>query len=324
MDLWGDRHFDFLSKRKKTFTISTILVLIGLVAVVAIGTGRANLGTDFSGGIAIQYRFESPLKIEEVRKLLSKGGFGEAQLQQFSEPNKMLVRLKKAEGNLRATSKSLGEIFTQGLPGNPFVVDSTTEVGPTVGKKLQTDALKAIGVALLGILFYVAWRFEFRFGIAAVIATFHDVLIVLGILLILDKEITLLIVTGLLTLAGYSINDSVVVFDRIRENLHRENKKKEEGYDLINRSINEVLRRTVVTSVTTLMALASLLVFGGEVLYDFAFTLFVGVLVGTYSSIFIASPVLLFWERDGKKGDKQSAKQGGGISNAVKPSSVQP
>ena len=322
MDLWGDKHVDFLGKRKVTFTVSIILALIGLAAIVAIGTGRANLGTDFSGGIAIQYRFESPLKIQEVRNILADGGFGEAQLQQFSEPNKLLVRLKKAEGDLRATSKSLGQIFTTGMPGNPFIVDSTTEVGPTVGKKLQTDALKAIGVALLGILFYVAWRFEFRFGIAAVIATFHDVLIVLGILLVLDKEITLLIVTGLLTLAGYSINDSVVVFDRIRENLRRENRKKETNYDLINRSINEVLRRTVVTSVTTLMALASLLIFGGEVLYDFAFTLFIGVLVGTYSSIFIASPVLLFWESKGKKDGQQSAD--GGSSIAVKPDSITP
>jgi preprotein translocase subunit SecF len=312
MDLWGDRHIDFLGKRKLMFTISIILALIGLVAVGAIGTGKANLGTDFSGGIAIQYRFEEPLKIEEVRKLLSNGGFGEAQLQQFSEPNKLLVRLKNAEGDLHATSKSLDVIFTTGLSGNPFVKDSTTEVGPTVGKKLQTDALKAIGVALLGILFYVAWRFEFRFGIAAVVATFHDVLIVLGIIFMLDKEITLLIVTGLLTLAGYSINDSVVVFDRIRENMRRENKTKESNYDLINRSVNEVLRRTVVTSVTTLMALASLLIFGGEVLYDFAFTLFIGVLVGTYSSIYIASPVLLFWDSEVKKG----AKGGSGSKDA--------
>ncbi|MBE9528569.1 MAG: protein translocase subunit SecF [Proteobacteria bacterium] len=318
MDLWGDRHIDFLGKRKPTFTVSIILAIIGLVAVGAIGMGRANLGTDFSGGIAIQYRFEEPLKIEEVRGLLSEGGFGDAQLQQFSEPNKMLVRLKNAEGNLQATSKALDSIFTSGLAGNPFIIDSTTEVGPTVGKKLQTDALKAIGVALLGILFYVAWRFEFRFGIAAVIATFHDVLIVLGILFMLDKEITLLIVTGLLTLAGYSINDSVVVFDRIRENLRRENRKKESNYDLINRSVNEVLRRTVVTSLTTLMALASLLIFGGEVLYDFAFTLFIGVLVGTYSSIFIASPVLLFWDREDKKGAKDGSK-GAPAGKAIKP-----
>jgi preprotein translocase subunit SecF len=167
-----------------------------------------------------------------------------------------------------------------------------------VGRKLQRDALWAIGVSMLGILAYVAWRFEFRFGVAAVVATFHDVLVVMGFLFMMNKEMTLLVVTGLLTLAGYSLTDSVVVFDRIRENMRR--RTKESHPALINRSINEVLRRTFVTSITTLLALLALLVFGGDVLHDFALTMFMGVIVGTYSSVFIASPVLLMW-KGGKK-----------------------
>lgn len=299
MDIWGDTKIDFLGKRKVTFVISAILCLLGLVAVLAVPLGKANLGTDFAGGISIQFRFDKPVEIDYMRKVLAESGFKDANLQQFAEPNKLLIRLKRAEGNLRDISKSLENVFVQGLPDNPFMIDSTIEVGPTVGKKLQQDALYAIAVALLGILMYVAWRFEFRFGVAAVAATFHDVLVVMGIIFILNKELTLLIITGLLTLAGYSLTDSVVVFDRIRENMKK--RTKEERIPLINRSINEVLRRTFVTSITTLLALLALLLLGGEVLYDFALTLFVGVIVGTYSSVFIASPILLLWEdRKGK------------------------
>lgn len=299
MDIWGETHIDFLGKRYILFAISGIFVIIGLIAAIAIPLGKAPLGTDFAGGISIQYRFDKPLQMEQVRSILERGGFRDANLQQFAEPNKLLVRIPRSEGNLREVSKSIGDAFTQGMQDNPFTVDSTTEVGPTVGKKLQSDALWAIAISLLGILIYVAWRFEFRFGVAAVVATFHDVLVVLGLLFLAHKEMTLLIVTALLTLAGYSLTDTVVVFDRIRENLQK--RTKEETIPLINRSINEVLRRTIVTSLTVLLSLIALLFFGGEVIHDFALALFVGVLVGTYSSIFIASPVLLFWKGSKRK-----------------------
>jgi preprotein translocase subunit SecF len=298
MDIWGETRIDFLGKRRTAVVISSILAITGLVAALSIPLGKANLGTDFSGGVAVQFRFEEPFTMEDIRRLLTEGGFDDADLQEFSGTNKLLVRIKRPEGDLRAISTDLAEIFTMGLPTNPFKVDSTTEVGPTVGKKLQRDALWAVIIALFGILLYVAWRFEFRFGVAAVAATFHDVLAVLGMLFVINKEINLLIVTALLTLAGYSLTDTVVVFDRIRENL---TKRTREGLtDLINRSINEVLRRTVVTSATTLLVLIALLTWGGEVIHDFSFTLFLGVLVGTYSSIFVASPLLLLWK--GKKG----------------------
>ncbi len=294
----GNTKIDFLGARKITFVISAILALVGLVAAIAIPTGLARLGIDFSGGVSIQFRFEKPVAIEKVRGILEKGGFEDANLQELSESTKLLVRLKSTEDELSATSKAISRAFQANMPENPFTIDSTSEVGPTVGKKLQTDALKAIAIALLGILFYVAWRFEFRFGVAAVIATFHDVLVVLGLLFVMHKEMNLLIVTALLTLAGYSLSDSVVVFDRIRENLHK--KKHEDFYSLVNRSINEVLSRTVVTSLTTLIVLGALIVFGGEVIHDFALALFLGVLVGTYSSMFIASPVLLLWKESKK------------------------
>lgn len=295
MDIWGETKIDFLGKRYIMFAISGVLAIIGLIAMIAIPMGKANLGTDFAGGIAIQFRFEKPVEIDKVRSILEQNGFKDANLQQFAEPNKLLVKLKRTEGNLSELSKRLGDVFVAGLPDNPYHVDSTTEVGPTVGKKLQSDALWAIGISLLGIMIYVAWRFEFRFGVAAVIATFHDVLAVMGLLFVLDKEMTLLIVTALLTVAGYSLTDTVVVFDRIRENLRR--RTKEDLIPLINRSVNEVLRRTIVTSLTTLLATLALFLFGGEVIHDFSLALFAGILVGTYSSIFIASPILLFWKK---------------------------
>jgi preprotein translocase subunit SecF len=304
MDIWGSTKIDFLGKRKVSFTISIIFALIGLMAVIAIPLGKANLGTDFAGGVAIQYRFAEAIEIQEVRDLLAGSGFKDANLQQFAEQNKLLVKLKRAEGKLGDLTASLGAAFSDGMPENPFTIDSTREVGPTVGKKLQSDALWAIFVSMFGILAYVAWRFEFRFGVAAVVATFHDVLVVMGLLFLMNREITLLIVTGLLTIAGYSLTDSVVVFDRIRENMRRSSK--ESHPELINRSINEVLRRTFVTSITTALALVALLVFGGEVLYDFALTMLMGVIIGTYSSIFIASPVLLFWKGTKKAGLSKS------------------
>lgn len=298
MDILGDTRIDFLGKRRTAAVVSGVLVVVGLLAALSIPLGKANLGTDFSGGVAVQFRFEETFETDEVRGLLTEGGFPDAELQEFAGTTKLLVRVKRPEGELRKISTTLGEVFRQGLPSNPFTVDSIKEVGPTVGKKLQTDALWAVMVALFGILLYVAWRFEFRFGVAAVAATFHDVLAVLGLLFILDKEINLLIVTALLTLAGYSLTDTVVVFDRIRENLTK--RTKEGLVELINRSINEVLRRTIVTSVTTLLVLVALFISGGEVIHEFSFTLILGILVGTYSSIFVASPVLLLWK--GKKG----------------------
>ena len=298
MDILKDTKIDFIGKKYYAFVISIILAVIGIVAAVMIPLGKANLGIDFTGGIAIQFKFEKTFAIEDARKILDNAGFKDAELQQIAGGNQLLIRLKQAEGELKVTSDRLTEVFTQGFADNKFIVESTTAVGPKVGKKLQRDALWAVTISLIGILIYVAWRFELIFGIAAVIATFHDVLAVLGVFYVLNKEINLLIITALLTLAGYSLTDTVVVFDRIRENLRKRGKEVLEG--LINRSINEVLRRTIVTSGTTLLVLSALLIAGGEVIHDFSLALFLGVLVGTYSSIFVASPLLLLWK--GKRG----------------------
>ena len=290
-----DTKIDFLGKRRIAFVISAILVIVGLLTVVRIGQGKANLGIDFAGGTAVQLKFEQPIRIDEVRAALARNDFPEAELQEFTQDNKLLIRVEEKTTIEEKVAERIVKIFRTEFSENRFVVDSSTEIGPTIGKKLQKDAVVAVALAMIGIVLYIAVRFELLFGIAAAIATFHDILVVLGILYLLDLEITLLIITALLTLAGYSLTDTVVVFDRIRENLRR--RKKESLEDIINSGINQVLSRTLVTSLTTLLGIGTLFILGGEVIHDFSLALMLGVVVGTYSSIFVASPLLLVWKK---------------------------
>jgi preprotein translocase subunit SecF len=298
MEFIGKTNIDFVGKRKIAFAFSGVLSLLGIAAVIMIAAGKANLGVDFAGGTSVQLRFEGAVSIDDARKALERNGL-QADLQQFAEGNKLLIRVKRSDLPLGRVADSVVDVFTKEFSANRFVVESSTEIGPTVGKSLQKDAVIAIIISLIAIIIYIAWRFEFKFGVAATIATFHDVLAVLGILFILNKEITLLIVTALLTIAGYSLTDTVVVFDRIRENLR--SKAKSALEETINISINEVLSRTIITVLTTFMAAASILFFGGEVLHDFALALVLGLIVGSYSSIFVASPILIVWKGRGGK-----------------------
>ena len=293
LELLGKTNIDFIGKRKYAFVLSAALALLGVITVVQIARGRANTGIDFAGGTAVQLQFEQPVHLDEARALLEREGFPDAELQQFTDGNKLLVRVKKHTTIQEKTADRLVEVFRKGFTSNSFVIDSTTEIGPTVGAKLQRDAVKAIVIAMIGIVLYIALRFEFRFGVAAAVATFHDVLAVLGVMWLLDKEINLLIVTALLTLAGYSLTDTVVVFDRIRENLRT--RRRDDLAQVINQGINQVLSRTIVVSLTVFLVLVALFFFGGEVLHDFSFALLLGVVIGTYSSIFVASPLLLLW-----------------------------
>jgi len=300
MEIIRDSNIDFLGKRKVAFVISAILGIVGLVTVFMIYTGSANLGIDFAGGASATLIFEKPVEIEDARAALKEAGFGDAELQSFTDGSKLLVKVKKTDIPTDQVIDKIMGALTAAFPDNAITDSSTSAIGPTVGKALQKDALWAVSIALLCIIFYIAVRFEFKFGLAATVATFHDVLAVLAIFYVMDKEITLLIVTALLTIAGYSLTDTVVVFDRIRENLKL--RQKDGLVDIINSSINEVLSRTVVTSLTTFLVVLSLFILGGEVLHDFAFALMLGVIVGTYSSIFVASPLLYVWR--GRKGGK--------------------
>jgi preprotein translocase subunit SecF len=282
-------NIDFMGWKNISFTVSGLLIALGIIGLIQVSRGKANLGIDFVGGTTMQLSFKDQMPVDKARTALDKSGFMGASIQQVGEGNKVLIRVRESEG----TSDKIQNIFRQEFPNNAFQVESIMEIGPVIGKAVQRDALVAITVSMIAIILYIAFRFEFKFGVAAAIATIHDVFAVLGIFYILNWEINLLIVTALLTLAGYSLTDTVVVFDRIRENLKRN--KKDALPQLVNYSINEVLSRTIITSLTVVIVLIPLVLFGGEVLHDFSIALLMGVVVGTYSSIFVASPLLVVW-----------------------------
>ncbi len=295
MELLGGRktHIDFIGKRYAAFGLSAVLCLLGLAAFVAIALGRANLGIDFVGGVAVQVDFARPVPLAAAREAVVGAGLADAELQTVEGSSKLLVRVKGSELPLNEIADRVVAGLRARFADNPLTVESTSTIGPTVGKALRRNALVAIAISMIAIVVYIAVRFQLRFGVAATIATFHDVLAVLGLFWLLGKEINLLLVVALLTIAGYSLSDTVVVFDRIRETLARGGRRP--LGEVINVSINEVLSRTIITALTTFFASVSLLIWGGEVLRDFALALSLGIVVGTYSSIFVASPILYVW-----------------------------
>ncbi len=295
IEILKNTKIDFMGKRNYAFILSGTLFLLGMAAIVQIALGRANLGVDFSGGTAVQIKFAQHVSLSEIRKTLDEGGLKDFDLQDLPAENKILIRVKKEEAKLGGFSEKIIEALSKRFSNKTPVVDSITEIGPKVGAKLRRDALWAILMATAGLLMYVGWRFRFRFGIGATIAALHDVLAVVGLLYIMGREFNLIIVSALLAIAGYSLTDTVVVFDRIRENMKVMHKEPPES--IINASINEVLPRTLITSLTTLFAALALFIVGGEVIHDFALAMIMGIIIGTYSSIFVASPIVLLWGR---------------------------
>ncbi|MSM41178.1 MAG: protein translocase subunit SecF [Geobacter sp.] len=299
MEIIGKTNIDFIGKRNIAFVISGIMALVGIVAMIQIARGAANMGIDFSGGTAIQLKFAQPLHIDQARAALAKHNLKEANLQDIKEGNKLLVKVGRTSLETGKAADTIEDVFKKEFPTNTFVVESSTEIGPSIGDKLRKDTLVAIAISLLGIIIYIAWRFDLKFGVGATLATLHDVLAMFAVFFVLGKEFNLLFITAALTIAGYSLTDTVVVFDRIRENLHKD--LKGSMLNIFNKSINEVLSRTIVTSLTTFLASVALFLFGGEVIHDFAFALVVGVVVATYSSIFVASPIVALWEEKAAK-----------------------
>ena len=289
-------NFDFMGVRKFAFAISAILVILGLVSFVEILRGDANLGVDFSGGSMLQYKSEKPFELNKIRTLLGENNFGSLDLQEVTGENRLIIKIKKSEDTVGHLGDEITNILSKAEGDKGFVLESQSEIGSSISAVLRNKAIEAIAISLLGVLLYLAIRFDFSFGLAAAAATFHDVLVVLGICWLLKVEITLLLVTALLTLAGYSLNDSVVVFDRIRENMGKLHQKS--FAEIINVSINEVLGRTIVTSLTTALVLFALVFFGGSAIHDFSLALLTGIFVGTYSSVFIASPLLSLKKRE--------------------------
>ncbi len=292
MELLGKTRIDFIGMRNISFIISAVIAIVGIIGVIQVGRGAANMGIDFSGGTAMQLKFSKPLAIADARTAMHKNGIAKADLQEIKEGNKLLIKMSGAA--VGKSSEMVQTAFKKEFADNAFTVESSTEIGPSIGDKLRKDTLIAVVLSLFGIILYIAWRFDFKFGIGATIATMHDCLAMFAVFYLMNKEINLLFITAVLTIAGYSLTDTVVVFDRIRENLHKN--LKGAMNTIFNDSINEVLSRTIVTSLTVFLATASLFLFGGEVIHDFSLALLIGVLVGTYSSVFVASPIVVLLE----------------------------
>ncbi len=283
--------FDFMGKKQTAISLSAILILIGIVSVII--HGGLKYGIDFAGGTLVQLKFEKPPAIEEIRDGLKTIGLGDSTIQEFGSKNHILIRVQRSEEKLEEVGTQVKNSLAGKFNSEAIVVERVEMVGPKVGRDLREKAVLSIIYAIIGIVIYISWRFELQYAIAAIIALIHDVLVTMGAFSLYDKEFTLVIVAAFLTIIGYSLNDTIVVFDRIRENMRR--KGKTPLVEVINNSINQTLSRTILTSGTTLLVVVALFFLGGEIIHDFSFALLVGVMVGTYSSIFIASVFLVYW-----------------------------
>ncbi len=299
MRFFRTANFDFLAARRRAYVVSGVLLVLGIGSLVLRGGPR--YGVDFTGGTMLQVEFVEQTSVGDLRDVLSAAGMENAQIQQLGDSNEFLIRTQDFEGIVNSVNDLLAN--TYGADGFSMSADA---VGPKVGSELQRKAAIAILLSFALTLVYLAFRFEWRFGVAAIIATFHDITITFGFISLLNIEITLATVAAILTILGYSLNDTIVVFDRIRENLKK--RRKDAYADIVNASINETLPRTVLTSGTTLATLLALFILGGTVVRPFALVLILGILIGTYSSIFVASPALLEIEHRSRRKEKKKGQ----------------
>jgi len=294
----SDINIDFVGKRKLAVVLSLVLLIVGAVSLIL--NGGPAYGIDFAGGTLVQVRIATDADAKAIKGALAQLDLGGVVVQSFGdEANEFLIRAQSDSAESKDVSEKIGKALKTSYGNDAVEIRRAEMVGPQVGKDLRNKGLMAILYAMFGILVYITWRFEFRFALGAVIALFHDVGITLGAFSVTGKEIDLPIIAAFLAIIGYSLNDTIIVYDRIRENLGQSGKI---GFEaVINQSINETLSRTLLTSGTTLLVVVSLFVFGGGVIHSFAFALLVGIIVGTYSSIYVASPLLIFWENMKKR-----------------------
>ncbi|HIC12078.1 MAG TPA: protein translocase subunit SecF [Sulfurimonas sp.] len=288
------RTFNFMGKSKMAMFLSVAVVLASYAILVTKGL---NYGVDFAGGTVVQVKYETTAPINKMRQAL-KGNelFASASISEFGSPDEVVIRMKTSSGNV---TRDIGDITREALKGTgEFTIRRVDIVGPTVGAELKEKGIMSLLLAMFGILVYVAFRFEWRFAVASIVALVHDVSIALGMVALFAIDVNLDVLAGLLTILGYSLNDTIIVFDRIREGVIKG--RNVELRDTINESVTRTLARTTLTSLTTFFVVFTLFMFGGEIIHPFAFTLLVGVVVGTYSSVFVASPILLWFGFDVK------------------------
>jgi preprotein translocase subunit SecF len=306
MHFFENANYNFVRVRRRAMLVSAVVIVAGMLSILLHHGLKTSI--DFSGGALVEIALEKPVPVQEVRSIVSNAGFGDAEITRFGQESNYLIKVREVEakkseagapGDSTGTpegrvAKKLKAALTAGISGQQVEVRRVETVGPKIGTELRKAAFLAVIYSLIGILIYISWRFQFRFAVAAIIATAHDALVMLTFFSFVGMEMSISGIAAILTIVGYSLADTVVVFDRIRENLGL--RKREDMGTLINTSINETLSRTIITSGTVMLTLVALLVFGGEVIREFALAMTVGIIAGTYSSIFIAAPILLEWQ----------------------------
>jgi len=286
-------HYDFIGKKKITLWISTLAILVTIGSILYHG-GLRN-GVDFAGGAVIQVKFSKPVNIAEVRSALETSGSKEAVVQNFGGENEFLIRIEKSSENLDTIARGIETALQERFKDRTPDIQSVQVVGPMVGRDLKQKAAWAVILSLLGIMVYIAFRFhKFSYGLGGLISLFHDIAVTYGAISVLNLEYNLSLMAVILTIIGFSINDTIVIFDRVRENMKK--MKKTDLVTVFNESINECLGRTVLTTGTVMISVLILFFFAGQVLREFTIALIVGIVTGTYSTVYIASPVVLFWE----------------------------
>ena len=310
IELFRNPGYDFIGKRRWAYLVSAVFILIGLASLGVKGGLRYDI--DFSGGTLVQVRFERPPSVDAIRGALAKIQLGESVIQEFGDAREFILRLPLAENTSEAAAKRIEQALKAEASLGPFEIRRVEFVGPQVGRDLQLQAVYAVLAGIVGILVYIAVRFDLKGGVAAITAVFHDVLVCLGAMSLANREFSLPVLAALLTIIGFSVNDTIVAYDRLRENRSRSSQRGKTFAEQMNDAINQTLSRTVLTSLTVFFSTAILLLFGGKVLEDFAFVLFVGVITGTYSTIYIAAAIVVDWtahfERGRSRGKKAVAK----------------
>lgn len=297
LQFFKNTHYDIVNKRKFTFILSLVLIVLGFVSLLVRGL---NYGIDFSGGAKMQVEFSQTITAEELRAKFTEKNLGNPEIKS-SGKNEYMITINPEN------FEDAEIILAEALEGTDHNLLQMDRIGPKIGRELRANSLKAIGIALLLVLIYITVRFELRFAIGAVVALAHDVLITLGLFSLFQWEISMPVLAAFLTIVGYSLNDTIVIFDRIREDLKVH--KGKPIADIINYSINESLSRTAITSLTTFMVVLILALFGGQVLFGFSIAMVIGVIVGTYSSMFVAAPILVVWGHKFKEKEKPEEKK---------------
>ena len=291
--LFKDTNYDFIGKRRWAYLLSAAFIAVGLISVGL--RGGLKYGIDFTGGTLIQVRFEKTSRVDTIRRALDRIKLGDSIIQEFGDPREFILRLPLQDAPAEEVTRRVqGALAAEPALGR-VEIRRVEFVGPQVGRDLQIQALYAVLASAIGILIYIAIRFDYRGGVAAILATFHDVLVTFSAMSLTDREISLPVLAAFLTIIGYSVNDTIVAFDRVRENRGKGVRKGMSFRELMNTSINQTLSRTVLTSLTTFMSTIILFLFGGKVLEDFAFVLTVGVITGTFSTIYVAGAILVDW-----------------------------